>query len=92
VQSLAPRDFVFAATAALEGRQGFFRRLERKRYKVQARVLIARYRRFDPCPDYARARLRAEARWVRVGDIPRYALLPEGGLCSTTVFCRDLSG
>ena len=30
--------------------------------------------------------------WVRVGDIPGYALMPEGGLCSTTVFYRDLDG
>lgn len=29
--------------------------------------------------------------WVRVGDIPRFALLPAGGLCSTTYFYRDLS-
>jgi GNAT superfamily N-acetyltransferase len=28
--------------------------------------------------------------WVRVGSIPGYALLPGGGLCSTTVFYRDL--
>jgi GNAT superfamily N-acetyltransferase len=28
--------------------------------------------------------------WVRVGDIPGYALLPRGGLASTTVFYRDL--
>jgi GNAT superfamily N-acetyltransferase len=28
--------------------------------------------------------------WVRVGDIPGYALFPRGGLCSTTVFYRDL--
>ena len=28
--------------------------------------------------------------WVRVGVIPGYALLPRGGLCSTTVFYRDL--
>jgi GNAT superfamily N-acetyltransferase len=30
--------------------------------------------------------------WVRVGDIPGYALFPRGGLCSTTVFYRDLAG
>jgi GNAT superfamily N-acetyltransferase len=30
--------------------------------------------------------------WVRVGDIPGYALFPRGGLCSTTVFYRDLDG
>src|SRR3954463_4598051 len=28
--------------------------------------------------------------WQRVGEIPRYALFPKGGLCSTTVFYRDL--
>jgi len=29
--------------------------------------------------------------WVRVGDVPKYALLPLGGLCSTTFHYRDLS-
>jgi hypothetical protein len=28
--------------------------------------------------------------WVRVGDIPRYALLPMGEPCSTTYYYRDL--
>lgn len=28
--------------------------------------------------------------WERVGEIPGYALMPEGGLCSTTVFYRKL--
>jgi hypothetical protein len=27
---------------------------------------------------------------VRVGDIPRYALMPDGPLCSTTYYYRDL--
>jgi GNAT superfamily N-acetyltransferase len=30
--------------------------------------------------------------WVRVGAIPGYALLPQGGLCRTTVFYRELGG
>lgn len=30
--------------------------------------------------------------WVRVGVIPDYALLPQGGLCATTVYYRDLGG
>lgn len=30
--------------------------------------------------------------WVRVGVIPDFALLPQGGLCATTVYYRDLSG
>ena len=28
--------------------------------------------------------------WQRVGAIPRYALMPSGDFCSTTVFYRDL--
>jgi GNAT superfamily N-acetyltransferase len=36
------------------------------------------------------SRLYARLGWVRVGDIPRYALMPRGGFCSTTVFYRDL--
>ena len=37
------------------------------------------------------ARLYARLGWMRVGDIPRYALMPMGGFCSTTYFYRDLS-
>ena len=36
------------------------------------------------------ARLYERMGWQRVGAIPGYALFPEGGLCSTTVFYRDL--
>jgi GNAT superfamily N-acetyltransferase len=38
------------------------------------------------------ARLYERLGWVRVGDIPGYALMPHGGLCSTTVYYRDLGG
>ena len=37
------------------------------------------------------ARLYARLGWVRVGDIPNYALYPQGGYCSTTYFYRDLA-
>jgi excinuclease ABC subunit A len=43
------------------GVRGFFAWLEGRRYKVQARVLIARHRRFDPCPSCTGMRLRPEA-------------------------------
>jgi GNAT superfamily N-acetyltransferase len=36
------------------------------------------------------ARMYERLGWVRVGDIPGYALMPEGGLCSTTYYYRDL--
>ncbi len=52
------------------GVRGFFDYLDRRRYKVQNRVLIARYRRFDPCPECAGARLRSEARAVQVAGRP----------------------
>jgi GNAT superfamily N-acetyltransferase len=38
------------------------------------------------------ARLYARLGWQRVGDVPRYALFPRGGYCSTSFFYRDLSG
>lgn len=36
-------------------------------------------------------RLYTRLGWQRCGDIPGYALWPNGGLCSTTVFYRELS-
>ncbi|HET9702470.1 MAG TPA: GNAT family N-acetyltransferase [Vicinamibacterales bacterium] len=44
----------------------------------------------DAVTDGDAARLYARLGWVRVGDIPEYALFPEGGYCSTTVFYRRL--
>jgi len=44
----------------------------------------------DAVTDGDAARLYQRLGWVRVGDIPGYALMPQGGLCSTTVFYRNL--
>ena len=52
---------------AYEGVKGFFRWLERKKYKVHVRVFLSRYRGYLTCPDCGGARLRREARDVRVG-------------------------
>jgi ribosomal protein S18 acetylase RimI-like enzyme len=38
----------------------------------------------------AAERLYARAGWQRVGTIPDYALLPDGGLCDTVVYYRRL--
>ena len=38
------------------------------------------------------ARLYERLGWVRVGDIPGYALYPQGGLCGTTYYYRNLGG
>ena len=50
-----------------EGIKGFFRWLERKKYKVHVRVFLSRYRGYRVCPDCDGARLRQEARDVHVG-------------------------
>ena len=52
---------------AYDGIRGFFRWLERKKYKVHVRVFLSRYRGYLTCPDCGGARLRREARDVKVG-------------------------
>ena len=54
--------------ASYEGVKGFFRWLERKKYKVHVRVFLSRYRGYLTCPECGGARLRREARDVRVGE------------------------
>ncbi|MFZ0922811.1 MAG: excinuclease ABC subunit UvrA, partial [Candidatus Acidiferrales bacterium] len=48
------------------GVKGFFAWLERKKYKLHVRVFLSRYRGYATCPDCRGARLRQEARAVRV--------------------------
>ncbi len=49
------------------GVRGFFRWLERKKYKVHVRVFLSRYRGYQTCQECGGTRLRREARDVRVG-------------------------
>ena len=60
--------FVIEGDGDYDGVRGFFRLLERKKYKVHVRVFLSRYRGYQTCPDCGGARLRREARDVRVGD------------------------
>ena len=54
---------------SFEGVKGFFRWLERKKYKVHVRVFLSRYRGYLTCPECQGARLRREARDVQVGGV-----------------------
>jgi GNAT superfamily N-acetyltransferase len=45
----------------------------------------------DAVTDGDAARLYERLGWVRVGDIPNYALMPDGRPCGTTYFYRQLS-
>jgi excinuclease ABC subunit A len=62
------RRFVIEGDGAeYEGVRGFFRWLERKKYKVHVRVFLSRYRGYLTCPECLGARLRREARDVKIG-------------------------
>jgi excinuclease ABC subunit A len=58
--------FIVEGGDGYEGVRGFFRWLERKKYKVHVRVFLSRYRGYLTCPDCGGARLRREARDVQV--------------------------
>lgn len=44
----------------------------------------------DAVTDGDAARLYQRLGWVRVGDVPGFALFPDGRVCGTTYFYRDL--
>ncbi len=48
------------------GVRGFFKYLERKKYKLHIRVFLSRYRGYSTCPECRGARLRLEARQVKI--------------------------
>ncbi len=50
------------------GVRGFFAHLERKKYKLHVRVFLSRYRGYSVCSTCGGARLRPEARQVRIAD------------------------
>jgi excinuclease ABC subunit A len=86
----AERTFVIDGSDDCEGINGFFRRLERKKYKVHVRVFLSRYRGYLTCTDCGGTRLRREARDVLVGGQTIDAV------CALTVlaaaaFFRDLA-
>ena len=60
------RRFVVDGDDDFVGIRGFFRWLDRKKYKVHVRVFLSRYRGYQICPGCDGARLRREARDVRV--------------------------
>lgn len=62
------KSFVFRGEGRYKGVQGFFDRLQRKKYKVQVRVFIARYRKYIPCPDCHQLRLNKKALSVQINS------------------------
>ena len=55
--------------------------------RARGRTLLV----LDTVTDSDGARLYERLGWMRVGDIPKYALWPQGGYVATTFYYRDLS-
>jgi excinuclease ABC subunit A len=75
------------------GLNGFFAWLERRKYKLPIRVFLSRWRSYVPCPTCHGARLRPEARAVRVGG-PQgrdMADLYEAKITDTLRFFREVT-
>ncbi len=64
------RSQIWVGTESFAGVKGFFRYLERKKYKMHVRILISRYRGYTRCPECSGARLCQDARDVTVGGRP----------------------
>jgi excinuclease ABC subunit A len=76
------RRLVLEGDEDFQGVVGFFRWLETKKYKVQVRVFLSRYRGYQNCPTCHGARLRREALQVKVAGMSLHET------CSLSV--RDL--
>lgn len=61
------RRMLWEGTPYFEGINAFFRMLEENQYKIQYRVMLARYRGKTVCPKCHGTRLKPEAGYIRVG-------------------------
>ena len=63
----AERRLLWSGNRYFKGLNAFFDHLEEKKYKIQYRVMLSRYRGKTICPECHGSRLRKEADYVRVG-------------------------
>lgn len=68
--SAAEKRMVWKGTEHFKGINDYFAELEEKTYKIQNRVILARFRGRTACPECEGARLRKEALYVKVSDTP----------------------
>lgn len=61
------KDFLWHGKGEWEGIDGFFRWVDQNQYKIQYRVMKARYRGKTVCPDCRGSRLRPDVEYVKVG-------------------------
>jgi excinuclease ABC subunit A len=61
------RELLWNGNRSIRGIKRFFNHLEEKKYKIQYRVMLSRYRGKTICPECQGSRLRKEASYVKVG-------------------------
>lgn len=61
------RDLLWAGAKGLHGINDFFKMVEENQYKIQYRVMLARYRGKTTCPSCKGTRLKPQALYVKVG-------------------------
>lgn len=71
------RDLLWNGNKKLPGINDFFKYVEEKSYKIQYRVLAARYRGKTTCPDCHGTRLRKDAGYVKLKAINPSESIPE---------------
>lgn len=62
------KDQLWHGIGGFKGIDGFFKMVEENQYKIQYRVMMARYRGKTLCPECNGGRLRKEATYVKVGE------------------------
>ncbi|MFO0356684.1 MAG: excinuclease ABC subunit UvrA [Sphingobacteriaceae bacterium] len=65
----AQYELLWKGNEHFEGINAFFKMLEKESYKIQYRVMLARYRGKTNCPDCEGTRLRKDANYVKVGEM-----------------------
>lgn len=63
------KEFLWHGNGRFAGIDGFFKMVEENQYKIQYRVMMARYRGKTLCPDCMGHRLRREASYVKVNGL-----------------------
>lgn len=64
------KELLWTGNQHFEGINAFFKMLESNSYKIQYRVMLARYRGKTTCPDCRGTRLKKSAGYVKVGGTP----------------------
>lgn len=62
------KQLLWTGNKYFRGLNTFFEHLEEKKYKIQYRVMLSRYRGKTTCPDCRGTRLKKEASYVKVGN------------------------